>query len=71
MSRLPLSTKFPPRWSRSNPSGPALNDALCHSIKHNVLLVLRHVKEVTGKINLTLNSFLRHANNNFKKAEIK
>lgn len=57
VSLLPLSTNFPARWSRSNPSGPALNDALCHSIKHSVLLVLRHVKEVTGKINLTLNSF--------------
>lgn len=58
VSPLPLSTNFLARWSRSNPSGPAHSDALCHSIKQNVLLVSRHVKEMTGKVNLTLNSFL-------------
>lgn len=57
VSLLPLSTNFLAQWSRSNPSGPAHSDALCHSIKLNVLLVSRHVKEVTGKVNLTLNSF--------------
>ncbi len=57
VSLLPLSTNFLARWSWSNPSGPAHSDALCHSIKQNVLLVSRHVKEVTGKVNLTLNSF--------------
>lgn len=31
-------------------------DALCHSIKQNVLQVSRHVKDVTGKVNLTLNA---------------
>ena len=53
---LPLSTNFLAGWSRSNLSGPAHTDALCHSIKQNVLLVSRHVKEVTGKVNLTLNA---------------
>lgn len=62
VSLLPLSTNFLARWSRSNPSGPAHSDALCHSIKQNVLLVSRHVKEVTGKVNLTLNSFFRCVN---------
>lgn len=57
VSLLPLSTNLLARWSRSNPSGRAHSDALCHSIKQNVLLVSRHVKEVTGKVNLTLNSF--------------
>lgn len=56
-SLLPLCTNLLARWSRSNPSGPAYSDALCHSIKQNVFLVSRHVKEVTGKVNLTLNSF--------------
>lgn len=62
VSLLPLSTNFLARWSRSNPSGPAHSNALCHSIKQNVLLVSRHVKEVTGKVNLTLNSFFRCVN---------
>ena len=53
---LLLSTNFLARWSRSNLSGPAHTDALCHSIKQNVLLVSRHIKEVTGKVNLTLNA---------------
>lgn len=53
---LLLSTNFLARWSRSNLSGPAHTDALCHSIKQNVLLVSRHVKEVTGKVNLTLSA---------------
>lgn len=53
---LPLSSNFLARWSRSNLSGPAHTDALCHSIKQNVLLVSRHIKEVTGKVNLTLNA---------------
>lgn len=57
VSLLLLSTNFLARWSGSNPSGPAHSDALCHSITQNVLLVSRHVREVTGKINLTLNFF--------------
>lgn len=54
---LLLSTNFLAQWSWSNPSGTAHSDALCHSITQNVLLVSRHVREVTGKINLTLNFF--------------
>lgn len=56
VSLLPLSTNFLARWSWSNQSGTGNSDALCHSIKQNVLLVSRHVKEVTGKVNLTLNA---------------
>lgn len=53
---LLLTTNFLAQWSWSNPSGPAHGDALCHSIKQNVLLLSRHVKGVTGKVNLTLNA---------------
>lgn len=55
MSLLPPSTNFLAGWSRSNLSGSAHTDALCHSITQSVLLVSRHVKGVTEKVNLTLN----------------
>lgn len=54
--RLLLTTNFLARWSWSNPSGQPRSDALCHSIKQNVLLLSCHVKKVTVKVNLTLNA---------------
>lgn len=53
---LLFSTNFLAQWSRSNSSDRENRNALCHSITSNGLLVSCHFKEVTGKVNLTLNA---------------